>query len=148
MEKNMTTSGGRGGGRNQENTSMKKSSSYLQQNFLQSPEKTDEVKKNSTNMMLKKGQLILVQKNRVYVVQWNVYFYLNPDQKSGCLSYLIAIIRKETSDMTNTLFLVRRQIEIDLPLHDVNPGYFGPLLIVLSVDLFLSITVYSNSFLG
>ena len=39
--------------------------------------------------------------------------------------------------MTNTLFLVRCQIKIILPLHDARQGFFfGPFLIVLSVDLF------------
>ena len=55
--------------------------------------------------------------------------------KSGCLSYLIASIRKETSDvwwialisvriLINVLFLVRRQININIPLHETNPGIF------------------------
>ena len=37
------------------------------------------------------------------------------------------------SDKVITIFLLRREIKINLPLHDANTGYFfGPFLIVLS----------------
>ena len=48
--------------------------------------------------------------------------------------------------MTNTLFLVRREIKINLPLHDANSGFiFGPLSTVLSVDLFSEHHMYENA---
>ena len=47
----------------------------------------------------KKGQLILVQKNLFLRRVVEGLFLSNAGPKSGCLSYLIAIIGKETSDV-------------------------------------------------
>ena len=51
-------------------------------------------------MMLKKGDLILVQKKKQFLRRVVEGLFLsNAGPKRGCLSYLIAIIRKEMSDV-------------------------------------------------
>ena len=48
--------------------------------------------------------------------------------------------------MTNTLFLVRLLIKINLQLHDQNKVFFGTPKLVLSVDLFLKHHLHSYDF--
>ena len=77
-------------------------------------------------------------------------FLSNAGPKSGCLSYLIAIIGKETSDVWQMSLISVRYDQHPLfgpALDKNNPSttrrknrfFFGPLLLVLSVDLFFSI---------
>ena len=78
-------------------------------------------KVGNINDAKKKGQLILVQKKKQGLRRVVECLFLSKaGPKSGCLSYLIAIIRKQTSDMCKLALISVR--------YDKHP-LFGPAFI-------------------